>query len=80
MNTFPNPFSNQLTIVAGSLNPAHPIYVKVSDVLGKLVLQTEYNGKSVLNDVLNTESLKKGVYFISVENNSNKSVTKVIKD
>jgi hypothetical protein len=52
----------------------------VSDVLGKLVLQTEYNGKSVLNDALNTESLKKGVYFISVENNSNKSVTKVIKD
>jgi hypothetical protein len=80
LNTFPNPFGNQLTIVAGSLNPAHPTYVKVSDVLGKLVLQTEYNGKSVLNDALNTESLKKGVYFISVENNSNKSVTKVIKD
>lgn len=80
LNTYPNPFGNQINIVAGNLNSANPTYVKVTDVLGKLVLQTEYSGKSVLNEVLNTENLKKGIYFISVENNSNKSVTKVIKD
>jgi len=80
LSAFPNPFNTQLTIIAGNLNSIYPTTIKITDVLGKLIKQIEYQNKAVLNEIIETSNLNKGIYFITVENNNKKSVSKIIKE
>jgi len=55
---YPNPFSNEIYI-------SHPELVKsiqVTDIMGQIVKQASFNGKSIV-----TRNLSNGIYFITVE-------------
>lgn len=80
LSAFPNPFNNQLTIVAGNLNANFQTTLKITDVLGKIIAQFDYQNKPILNEIIETSHLNKGVYFLTVENNNKKSISKIIKE
>jgi hypothetical protein len=77
---FPNPFSTELNIRAWHLNTSLPAELKVCDMLGKTVMQISFSNKNELDESLNLPALSKGVYFITLTNNSRQSVYRVVKD
>lgn len=69
---YPNPFNSSLNI-----NVANNSNVTISDVTGKVVANfNNLNG----NNTLVTENLSKGVYFVTIQNNSSKEVVKIVKE
>jgi len=62
-NVYPNP-ANDVTTVSWSATGADLVSIRVLDINGKLVMQQEINGQSV---VLPTDHLEPGVYFVSLK-------------
>ncbi|MEI8137659.1 MAG: T9SS type A sorting domain-containing protein, partial [Bacteroidota bacterium] len=79
MAVWPNPFTNQINFAANNLNSVSLTDVKIIDVLGKTIIQTNYNHKSELNETLDLSGLSAGMYFINITNNNNQSVYRIIK-
>ena len=77
---WPNPFTNQINFAANNLNSESLTEVKIVDVLGKTISQTNYNHKSELNETLDLSKLSSGMYFITISNNSKQSVYRIIKN
>lgn len=75
MNIYPVPFTNTLTIDKGTQN-FERADVKVFTLDGKMVFNTVMTGD---NYTLNTESLAKGIYVVSVNTGSTTVVQKVAK-
>ena len=76
VSVFPTNAKEQVNIKFESIQQS--ILVKVIDVLGKTIIQTEYtNSKQVL---LNLIELKAGNYFIQVETQDNTSIHRIIKN
>ncbi len=65
----PNPASDYVTIQAEGITDGR---IRVVDVLGNVVYTGEFNNSRKLN----TSEFKNGVYFITVQNSSNKGITK----
>jgi hypothetical protein len=77
---WPNPFTNQINFAANNLNSESLTEVKIIDVLGKTIVQFNYNHKSELNETLDLSKLSSGMYFINISNNSKQSVYRIIKN
>jgi len=71
ISIFPNPFRDELTIKVFSKTE-----IKIFNSLGQAVLQKTINSE----EVLNTEFLSKGVYYLSYFSDGNRKVAKVIKN
>jgi len=70
-SAYPNPFTNTLSVKT-ELNST----ISIIDLTGKTVFST-FNTTKVVH--LNLTELKIGIYFLSVSNNSKKSISKLIK-
>jgi hypothetical protein len=68
---YPNPFTNEIYI-------SHPELVKniqITDVLGQVIKNVTFNGKSVI-----TENLSSGIYLVTLESFiGEKLIQKVVK-
>ncbi|MFK7920533.1 MAG: T9SS type A sorting domain-containing protein [Bacteroidia bacterium] len=76
---YPVPFRNEL-IVEFSTESAQPMYVRLYDVQGKLVVNEVYQPQAGSNRTrLNTEALPNGMYILRLEQNGLSQMKKVIK-
>jgi len=72
VKVYPNPFNDQITIE----NPNHLIIkCKIYNIMGKLILQSNFEGDGVLY----TPELTNGIYFISISDGKSESFRKMIK-
>lgn len=77
IEVYPNPFSETIHLVLGTeVEKIHTI--RVTDTNGKLVTQIDQSSISE-SVVLRTEHLAKGMYYLSIEMNSNVLRYKVVK-
>jgi len=70
---YPNPFADRLFIS----NTNNYKWIKIVDMLGKEVLQTQLNQSGALE--INTSKLKKGMYIIILANSNNQTIFKAVK-
>ncbi len=75
MNTFPNPFTDHLNISTDLAQGAHS-FIEIYNLTGIRVLARESTSKET---VLNTSSLKPGIYLISVTSDTGINQVKAIK-
>lgn len=76
---YPVPFRNEL-VVEFSTESAQPMYVRLYDVQGKLVVSEVYQPQAGSNRTrLNTEALSNGMYILRLEQNGLSQMKKVIK-
>jgi hypothetical protein len=80
LNVWPNPSSGQLNFTAGNLNSGKMISVSVLDMLGRTLLQFNYNNRTELKESLDVSSLNDGVYFIKVSNDNKQAVHRLVKN
>ncbi|MGZ3920969.1 MAG: reprolysin-like metallopeptidase [Bacteroidia bacterium] len=80
LNVWPNPFTSEIHVAAGNLNSTSLTNLKVMDILGKTIMNSNYSNKPELHETLNLSDLSPGVYFISVTNNNMHSVYRIVKD
>ncbi|WP_170164533.1 T9SS type A sorting domain-containing protein [Sinomicrobium pectinilyticum] len=71
LRLFPNPVTDGMVVIHSRKNL--PKNVSIYDVLGKEVLRTKINGKT-----LNVSSLNAGVYIIKVTETNNISTRKLV--
>jgi hypothetical protein len=74
---FPNPFEDSFTIRSGNLSFVKTISVEISNIYGKLVFQKEY--KDVLETPIKIQSLKSGIYVLTIISEGKKYPYKIIK-
>jgi hypothetical protein len=80
LSVFPNPFTDKTYI---NINATRTSDAKISvvDITGKMIIaytETVVEGTSVLS-LQQSESLKTGIYFVSIEMNGQKQVAKLVK-
>ncbi|MBA3665503.1 MAG: T9SS type A sorting domain-containing protein, partial [Bacteroidetes bacterium] len=80
LNVWPNPFTNDIHIAAGNLLASSTTNLKVVDLLGKTLMSVNYTNKPELHETLNLSDLSPGVYFVSLTNNNQHSVYRIVKD
>jgi hypothetical protein len=80
LSVWPNPFNNQFNLSALNLNGESATQLKIVDVLGKTVLETNYSKKSELHETIDLSNVSQGVYFITVVNNNKQSVYRIVKN
>jgi murein DD-endopeptidase MepM/ murein hydrolase activator NlpD len=72
---YPNPFKNRVTVISKSMIQK----ATVTDVLGKTVSVISTSNEGIKE--INLESLSKGMYFLTLEGNSNQhKIIKLIKE
>ncbi len=75
----PNP-SNSNTVLQVSTPENLQLNIQITDLTGRVIMQTNYNANSTSNSILlNTESLKAGVYNVSVDWGTGNRVIKFVK-
>ncbi|MDD5570313.1 MAG: T9SS type A sorting domain-containing protein [Bacteroidales bacterium] len=76
-NIYPNP-ANSVINISLSLNQnsqQNPINITITDILGKTVYSKNYNStKNQFNTSININSLKKGIYFVRVNDEARKLI------
>ncbi len=72
-NIYPNPNNGTFTILNKN---SKPIQITIFDVIGKLVYQSEKLQQKVIN--IDIHTVKKGVYFVLILNDNEKSVHRLI--
>jgi hypothetical protein len=70
----PNPFSGELILKGNSVKEGN--YLSVTDVFGKEVFSSKIFS---IQQHINTSSLNKGVYFISIKEASKTTIQKIVK-
>lgn len=80
LTVWPNPFNNAFNLSALNLNAESATQLKIVDVLGKTVLETNYLKKSELHETIDLSNISQGVYFITVVNNNKQSVYRIVKN
>jgi hypothetical protein len=78
---FPNPFENSFTLILHTGDKAESWNVRVNNLMGQQVLLSNYQtGKhSTLNQQVDLSYMPTGIYFVTVENGSQREVFKMIK-
>jgi PKD repeat protein len=79
VNVGPNP-GNDFLIFSGVTHSNKKVNFKIYDLLGKLQLQKQVQVQGNFNEILNTESLSKGMYLIEVESDKVVATQKWIKN
>ncbi|NOX86187.1 MAG: T9SS type A sorting domain-containing protein [Chlorobi bacterium] len=78
-NAYPNPFSNEITLVAEIKNN-NPYNIKVFNVYGQLVKEISGVGNSqMITAKLNTGSWAKGTYLVRINNGRQTTTRKIVK-
>lgn len=77
---WPNPFKDQLNIVAGNLDAGSVTLVTLTDMLGRTVLEKSYSQKSELKETLDLGGLQPGLYFVSLSNDGHKTIHRLVKE
>ena len=80
LSVWPNPFKNDFNFAVGNLNADRITNLKLSNLLGEIIFQTNYFNKTEIKDHLNLASLNKGVYFLNISNDNKQGVYRIIKD
>lgn len=80
LSVYPNPFTNQFNLSALNLNSESITQLKILDVLGKKVLETNYQKRSELHETIDLSTMSNGVYFITITNNNKQSVYRIVKN
>lgn len=80
LSVWPNPAGNVFYFSAGNLNSNSVTRISVIDLLGKTVLQNEFNGKTELKETIDISSLNEGLYFVKVSNDSRQATYRIFKD
>ena len=62
---YPDPFVNQVTIRHLSA-PANLKAIVLYDILGRKVLETDFNGNALANETINTSQFATGIYVIKL--------------
>lgn len=70
---YPNPFTSQATIVF--FKEQKNVTIKILNILGKEIRVFKHSGIQL---IVESEDIKKGIYFVKVENDNGISVKKVI--
>lgn len=73
INCYPNPFSNQL-FVSGVEEYTK---ISISDIYGKKLIQAQLNPSGIT--IINTSTLAGGVYVVTLSNDNNQLVVKILK-
>ena len=73
-SVFPNPVKNELSIKTDKTIDNIEVY----NQLGQRVLM--FDGNSILNNTINVETLKSGIYFLNITSQSIKQSIKIIKE
>lgn len=74
INIYPNPTNNDAVIDLGSLTN---VSVSITDITGKTVYSIENVTRNEMN--LNTDSFNKGIHFVTIKNDTDQRVLKLIK-
>ena len=72
----PNPFNEKLNIQYEVKSPSH---IKIFNITGQLVYSNYFNSAKNINIEWNTTKLKKGLYFIQIQNANSTKTVKAIK-
>jgi len=72
-SVYPNPANNLITVNYNGVSPAN---ISITDITGKVVLQHLIN--SSRTEMLDISALNKGLYFITLNNGSEKNTRKLI--
>ena len=80
LSVWPNPFKNDFNFAVGNLNADRITNLKLSNLLGEIIFQTNYFNKTEIKDHLNLASLNKGVYFLNISIDNKQGVYRIIKD
>ena len=78
INTFPNPVSENLKVDISNFSSTEPISVKLVNVVGATVYETELHTVNNNSIVINTSELENGVYVLLVESNSKQARSKIL--
>jgi len=79
INLFPNPVNEQLTIQY-SQNNNQPVNISFTNSTGQLMLTKSYEAQNGFNEIqMNTVSLSKGVYVITVDTGTEVYYQKLMK-
>lgn len=73
--TYPNPVTNELTVEIKELN-SEPTRICVYDATGRMLLEEVMRATKA---TVNTSQLEHGVYFVEIQNGSQKHLTQVVK-
>lgn len=77
---YPNPATNNLFVVASSLNGSNSSFIQITDVLGKVVYKNELKNKVEIKEEINIGNFNSGVYFVTVVNGDKHSVYRFVKE
>ena len=80
LKVWPSPFINEFNISAANLNSSSPVFLKITDVLGKIIFTAKYTGKTELRETINLSAVNAGLYFVSLTNDNLHSVHRIVKD
>jgi hypothetical protein len=80
LSVWPNPFQDEINFSASSLSSSSLTVLKISDVLGKVILQKEFRSKSELNEKISLQDISPGIYFVALSNSHHQSVYRIIKE
>lgn len=72
---YPNPTSDQINIGFREKS-IQPFFIEITDTLGKIIFSELYNDKDFVT--INTKSISKGIYLLSVMNQEKRQIQKLI--
>jgi hypothetical protein len=75
----PNPAQDQLQISVYGLNKSTATHLSVYDMLGNVVMTDVYAGKDQITQNYDLSILSKGVYFVEIYNEQQRSISRLVK-
>ncbi len=75
----PNPFKDQLILQVTGWTNSSEAEIKVIDLQGRIVYQLILEAHSSLNQIIDTESLESGMYFMEINMGGESFATKLVK-
>ena len=76
-SVYPVPFTNYLTIEIPNNFTSNTTTIQITNSLGQIVLS---QAATSYNVTINTSSLSSGMYYLTIEDTSNKKIVKIIKE
>ncbi len=78
INTFPNPVSANLNVDISNFSDFEPITLKLVNVVGSTVYQTQVQSGNNAGVTINTSEIKNGIYILIAESDSKQARQKVL--
>jgi hypothetical protein len=75
----PNPAQEQVQIAAYGLNRNFVTRLAIYDMLGNIVMSDQFSGKDQINQSYAITHLSKGVYIVELKNDTQKAISRLVK-